>query len=106
MNNRLTYSIYNLTQHKSACTFAVSDDHRLTTKEIVDHRHNTGADALTDCFYQITINMLILSLMVNNSLSMLKAKSFRKVQALFQLAPTCRIVSRYVAMPVIAFNTL
>lgn len=55
MNNRLTYSIYNLTQHKSACTFAVSDNHRLTTKEIVDHRHNTGADALTDCFYQITI---------------------------------------------------
>ena len=55
MDNRLTYSIDNLTQHRHFCTFSVSDDHRLTTQEIVDNRRSNGADVPTDCFYQITI---------------------------------------------------
>ena len=83
MNNRLTYSIYNLTQHKSACTFAVSDDHRLTTKEIVDHRHNTGADALTDCFYQITItkgDMSQYAYLISNGKQFFKYAESKKLQ--------------------------
>lgn len=55
MNNRLTYSIDNLTQHRHFCTFSVSDNHMLTTQEIVDNRRSNCADVPTDCFYQITI---------------------------------------------------
>ena len=83
MDNRLTYSIDNLTQHRHFCTFSVSDNHMLTTQEIVDNRRSNCADVPTDCFYQITItngNMSQGAYLISNGKEFFKYAESDKLQ--------------------------